>query len=204
MRGTQNDNQRTSGEKIHYTQIGHGRKVFSEQVKLIATLSLTGLILLAAETTALGRIPLSSLGMGRAAPSLGLLFCMGVGFLFDERVGGVFGLCMGFLADSMDYSRAGSGIMLLPLLYFLFGYLSGVVGKRRLAHNFPSFTVFAILGGGAECLFGIVRATVVSRGFPPLGWIRQGLLPIWILTVLFSPVVYGILWGEKRLLGYKQ
>ncbi len=186
---------------VRYTPISGGRTVLVEQIKLIVLLSLTGCILLGLETTALGRISLSALGMGRAAPSLGILFCMASGFLFDERVGGGFGLIVGFLADSMDYSREGIYIMLLPLLYFLFGYLSGIAGKRRLAHNLPSFVVFSIIGGGVECLVGIARATVTGRTIPPPSWIYVSLLPVWILTVLFSPVVYGIIYGERRLLG---
>ncbi len=186
---------------IHYTSVGPGRAVLLEQIKMIVILTLTGCILLALETTALGRLSLSSLGMGRAAPSLGLLFCMATGFLYGERVGGSYGLLIGFLADSMDYSREGSGMMLLPLCYFFFGYFSGIIGKRRLAHNLPSFTVFAIIGGGMECLLGIARAAVASHEMPPLGWIYQGLMPIWMLTVLFSPVVYGLIWIEKKFVG---
>ncbi len=189
---------------VHYTQIGKGRAFLVEQIILIVTLGLTGCILLALESTVFGRISLASIGMGRAAPSLGILFCMATGFLHDEEVGGGFGIFMGFLADSMDYTRDGSGIMILPLVYFLFGYLSGAVGKRRLAHNLPSFLVFSIVGGGLECLFGVFLAILRGGGIPPLDWVYQGLLPIWILTVFFSPMVYGLMYAEKWLMGHKK
>ncbi len=191
-------------DTVRYTQIGGGRAVLTEQIILVVTLTLTGCLLLAMETTLFARISLSSLGMGRAAPSLGLLFCMSAGFLYGERVGGGFGLFVGFLADSMDYSREGTGIMLLPLICFLFGSVSGIVGKRRLAHNLPSFTVFVIFGGGVECLIGILGACVQYRSFPPISWIWQGLMPIWVLTVFFSPIVYGILYFEKWLMGHRK
>ncbi len=190
-------------QTLHYTQVGKGRAVLSEQILLVVILTLTGCFLLSMESTVFGRISLASLGMGRAAPSLGILFCMSVGFLYDERIGGGYGIAMGFLADSMDYTREGSGVMLLPLLYFLFGYCSGVVGKRRLAHNLPSFLVFSMVGGGVECLVGILVAFVRGGGLPPFVWIYKGLFPVWILTVFFSPVVYGVMYSEKWLMGHR-
>ncbi len=189
---------------VRYTQVERGHSIRLEQIKLMVTLTLTGCLLLALETTALGRIPLSFLGMGRAAPSLGLIFCMAVGFLHGERMGGGYGLLIGFLADCMDYSREGSGILLLPLIYFLFGYLFGIVGKRRLAHNLPSFAVLAFVGGGIECLLGLARATLQARSLPPLDWIYHALLPVWLLSTLFAPAVYGLLWLEKKLLGLRK
>ncbi len=189
---------------IRYTPVEKGYTAFIEQFVLIVTLTLTGCILLAMESTVFGRISLYFLGMGRAAPSLCLLFCMASGFLHGERIGAGYGLVMGFLADSMDYPRDGTGIMLLPLIYFLYGYLSGIVGKRRLAHNLPSFTVFAVIGGGIEFLLGILYASFQIKGFPPLGWIWQGLMPIWILTVIFSPGVYGLMYLEKLWMSHKK
>ncbi len=188
----------------HYTQVGRGRTVLAEQIKLTLTLTLTGCLLLALETTLFARLFPPFLGMGRAAPSMGILFCMAAGFLYGERVGGGYGLFLGFLSDCMDYASGETAVMILPLLYFLFGYLSGMVGKRRLAHNLPSFVVFAIIGGGLECLFEIGRAALRIGTLPPLPWIYQGLLPIWILTVLLSPAVYGILWLERWLLGRRR
>ncbi len=181
---------------IRYTPVSRGRTVLIEQIKLTVTLALTGCLLLALETTALAHIRLPVGGMGAAAPSLGILFCMAVGFLHGDRAGGIAGLITGWLADC----TGRGGMMLLPLLYFLCGYCAGNIGKRRLAHNLPSFAVFSLVGGGIECLFSIGYAALSIRGIPPGTWILRGLVPVWILTVLFSPLVYGILWGERWLL----
>ncbi len=194
---------RVGGRTVIYTQVGRGRGVLSEQLLLVAVLTLTGCLLLALETTALGRIPLP-FGLGRAAPSLGLLFCMAAGFLFDERVGGGFGLFFGYLADCVDYSREGSGVMILPLVYFLFGFLSGVIGRHRLAHNLPSFLIFATVGGGAEMVWNIAAATLRARNIPHSSWIVRGTLPVWILTVLFSPLVYLLLRLERKFVGRRR
>lgn len=181
---------------IRYTAVGTGHKVLTEQIKLAVTLTLTGLVLIGLETTALSRIPIPLFGWQAASPALGLLFSMAVGFLHGEREGGVTGLMAGWLADV----TMSDGAMLSPLLYFLCGYLSGTVGKRRLAHNLPSFVVFSVIGGGLRCLWAVCLAAVELRGLPPTVWVWTGLVPAWVLTVLFSAAVYGVVWAERWLL----
>lgn len=180
--------------RIRYTAVGSRRRVWIEQLRLGIALTVTGLVLLALETTVLGRIPLPFLHRG--APALSLLFTLGVGYLHGEREGGVAGLLTGWLADATD----GGGLLLLPLAYFLCGFLCGLVGKRRLAHNLPSFAVFSLGGGMALGGFTLLDAAFTVRGIPPVLPILWGFLPVLILTVLFSPAVYGLLWVERRLL----
>ncbi len=182
--------------RIHYTSVSRGRRVLVEQVRFAVLMIVTGCFLLAWETTAPGRVSLPIPGWSPSTPSLGLLFTMAVGFLCGEREGGITGLLVGWLADA----TGGGGMMLLPLLYFLCGYAAGRVGQRRLAHNLPSFVVFSVAGGGLECLFSIGKAAMVGGALPPLVWVWRGLVPVWVLTVLSSPIVYGLVWGEMRLL----
>ena len=181
---------------IRYTAVGTGKPVLVEQIQLAALLLVTGIILIALETTALSRIRIPLFEWQAAAPSLGLLFSMAVGFLHGEREGGITGLICGWLSDS----TTGEAMMLFPLLYFLCGYLSGMVGKRSLAHNLPSFGVFAAVGGGLKCLLAVLTAAVQIKALPPATWVWRGLIPSWILTVLFSAVVYGIVKGEQWIL----
>jgi rod shape-determining protein MreD len=188
-------NRRADGRGIRYVSVGNERRVLIEQIKLGVTLALTGLILMGLETTALSRIRIPLFGWQAASPALGLLFSMAVGFLHGEREGGVTGLIAGWLADS----TLGEGMMLYPLLYFLCGYLSGTVGKRSLAHNLPSFGVFAAVGGGLKCLLSVLTAIIELKTLPPAVWVWKGLIPPWVLTVLFSAAVYGIVKGEQWL-----
>ena len=181
---------------IRYIAVRTGKPVLVEQIHLTTLLLVTGLILIALETTALSHIRIPLFGWQAAAPSLGLLFSMAVGFLHGEREGGITGLICGWLSDA----TMGESMMLYPLLYFLCGYLSGTVGKRRLAHNLPSFTVFAAMGGGLKCLLSVVTAAVELRALPPAVWVWKGLVPSWILTVLFSAAVYGLVKGEQWIL----
>lgn len=190
-------------ERVQYA-MGSQHRALMEQIKLICFLAVTGLCLIALETTLLCRlsVPFSNrIGWDPAAPSLGLLFAMAVGFLHGEREGGVTGLFAGWLADASGTSATGNGeMMILPLLYFLCGYLSGAVGRRRLARNLPSFLIFALVGGGLECLFAAGKAALSLRGMPPMAWVWHSLVPMWVLTVVFSPLVYGIVWGEQRIM----
>lgn len=174
-----------------------GRRRFPvEQIRIVTTLVLTGCLLVAMETTVFSR-PLWLLRwpFGCASPSLGLLFSMAVGFLWGEREGCLTGLLAGWLCDAGD-----ADIILLPLLFLLCGYVSGEIGRRRLAQNLPSFTVFAILGGGLELLFTVARAALALRALPPMVWVTHELIPVWLLTVLFSPVIYGIVYVERKLI----
>ena len=184
-----------TGKGIHYRQVGSGRKILIEQIKLFILLSITGCSLIALETTVFARVPLPIFDW-MASPSLGLLFCMAVGFLFGEREGGISGLLMGWLSEA----TGESGMMLLPLLYLLCGYMSGTVGKRRLAHNLPSFMVFSVVGGGLKCLLAMGEATLYGGSLPPPTYLWNSLLPHWLLTTLFSVAVYGLIRGEQALL----
>ncbi|UKI12077.1 MAG: hypothetical protein L6V84_04640 [Oscillospiraceae bacterium] len=106
------------------------------------------------------------------------------------------GLFVGFLADCM-----GSGMMLRPLSYFLLGWLAGSLALSRLAHNMPSFAVFAAVGAAAEGLFRVLSATLSARAVPPVSFLWFSVLPHIVLSVLFSPLVYGVVFLVRRLLG---
>ena len=184
---------------IRYVSVGTHRPALREQIRFICLFWVTGLVLIGLETTALSHIRIPLFGWQAAAPALGLLFSMAVGFLHGEREGGITGLVCGWLSDA----TMGAGVMLYPLLYFLCGYLSGTIGKRSLAHNLPSFAVFSVIGGGLKCLISVLTAAMEVQSIPPVVWVWKGLVPAWILTVLFSVAVYGIVWGEQWLLNSK-
>ncbi|MBE6653002.1 MAG: hypothetical protein E7610_06270 [Ruminococcaceae bacterium] len=191
---------RLMGDSIRYKSAGTGRKVIVEQITMIVMLFFTGCAMVALETTVCARIRIPLFGWSAASPALGLLFSMAAGFLFGEREGGITGLLCGCLTDAAGIHTAVANMVILPPLYFLCGYASGMIGRRRLAHNLPSFMVFSLVGGGIRCILSIGLATVKLRALPPPVWVWRGLIPAWVLTVLFSAVVYGVTYGEKRLL----
>ena len=185
-------------DRIHYKAVGSGRRVLAEQIKLALTLFLTGCMMIALETTVCARIRIPLFDCSPAAPALGLLFSMATGFLYGEREGSIAGLVSGWLSDAVSAGASVYGMMVLPLLYFLCGYLSGHVGRRRLAHNLPSFMVFSVFGGGIRCLFTWGLAVLELGALPPPVWVWRGLAPSAVLTVIASAAVYGIMWWEKK------
>ena len=199
MTGKTGMNGRNS-DSIRYRSVGSGRRVLVEQIKLVCVLLFTGCLMIALETTVCARIHIPLFGWSPASPALGLLFSMAVGFLHGEREGGIAGLVSGWLSDAVSTDASVGGMMVLPLLYFLCGYLSGTIGKRRLAHNLPSFMVFSIFGGGLRCLFTVGIAALDLKAMPPVTWFWRGMVPGWVLTFLASAMVYGIVWGERKIL----
>ena len=191
-------------ERIRYKAVGSGRRVLTEQIKLVVTLFLTGCMMIALETTVCARIPIPLFGWSSASPALGLLFVMATGFLYGEREGGIAGLVCGWLTDAVSAGSSVKGMTVLPLLYFLCGYLSGHIGRRRLAHNLPSFLVLSVVGGGVHCLFLWGLAALELGTLPPVSWVWRGIAPVWALTAAASAAVYGIMWGERKLLEPKQ
>lgn len=171
----------------------------AQNLILAAVGLLTACLFITLQTTWLGRIPLLGL-LPPAAPSLGLLLVLAAGFLMDRETGGIAGVGVGFLCDA----AGDGGVFLLPLLYFLLGYLSGAIGRRVLAHNLPSFLIFSLAGSAAEGLFRIARAAVSLRGIPPPGWMVSSTLPRIILTLLASPVVYLIVKSMVRAVGVRE
>lgn len=125
--------------------------------------------------------------LAAGAPWLGLLLSLAVGYIYGNEHGAVTGLGVGFLADCLS-----DGIMLRPLAYMLVGWLAGVLADVLLAHNLPSFPVYAAVGAGIEGLFRYAAAMLTAGGFISGRFFLYGVLPHLLMTVIFSPAVYGL------------
>lgn len=151
------------------------------------TVGLVAAILLSAlQSTLFARIPLPLLPP--ASPSLTLLLTLSAAFFLGEREGAVAGLLAGFFAEA----AGGEGIMILPLVYTLCGYLVGWLSRDRLAHNLPSFAVWTLVAGVWEQTARLVRAAVTTHSLPPARIITEDMLPHLLLTLLFAPAIYGV------------
>ena len=193
------------GGHIRYRSSTRRRRVLITRLRFVLCLCLAGILLVACENTLLSAIPLPltswilSLvgvhdgGLLRAAPALGLLFAMAVGFLLGEEEGSLAGLLTGLLCEA---ATASVGVVetaiLLPILFALCGGLSGLLCKRGLGQNWPSFLVFAAVGGALTVGFELIRAALSAGGFPPLSYALLYTVPRWITTTLASPLVYGV------------
>lgn len=173
------------------------KKQTYRNIKLFFLAILCLCLLAALETTLLKRIPLPFLPSG--APSLCLLFVLAAGYVFGEREGCVCGLVGGVVAECAVMDPLFGGIMLLPLVYCLLGYICGAVSKHFLGENLPSFAVYAAIFGGAYCLFSWMLTILKTGSIPPIAFLTGSLLPKFILTVIFSPLVYLLLLAGNRL-----
>ncbi len=131
--------------------------------------------------------------LAAGAPWLGLLLSLAVGYIYGNEHGAVTGLGVGFLADCLS-----DGIMLRPLAYMLVGWLAGILADVLLAHNLPSFPVYAAVGAGIEGMFRYAAVMLTAGGFISGRFFLYGVLPHFLMTVIFSPAVYGLVKVWKK------
>ena len=165
-----------------------GRKAFSRsadvyaaRVKIIILGAVLSCILCAMESTWLSSVKLPLLGY--SSPMLCLGMTVAAGFFIGEREGGVAGLFSGFLCECAE----GDGIFIYPLLFFAFGYLTGVLTDRILGKNLASYLVFlsvsAVLSYGARTL-----AALISDGGLAGGTLLSAVGGVLLTAVLSIPV----------------
>ena len=122
-------------------------------------------------------------------PNLMIVTVLCIAFFGGEHMGAVVGISAGFLIDSLG----ATGIILLPLCYFLLGYLVGHFASRASARGFVSYLAYL----ASTLLFGAVitlidtAITYESLHFGPL--LVHTLLPEALVTaiaglVLFFPI----------------
>ncbi len=155
---------------------------------LIALVSLC--ILAALETTVCARIPLPLLDSG--SPSLCLIFILASGYLLGEKEGCVCGLLGGIISECMDMEPLFGGIMILPLVYCVLGYLSGALSGRFLGGNLPSFLIYVLMGKAVELLITIILFVRPIQLSALMAFFLRGALPELILTLIFAPFIYGL------------
>lgn len=171
------------------------KKQAYRNIKLLLISLFTLCLLAAMQTTVLSKIFLPFIPSGR--PSLCLLFTLAAGYRFGEREGGTCGLMAGMITECVNMEPLFGGIMILPLIYCLFGYISGALSQRLLAGNLPSFMIYAMVGAFLEEGCRLILTMITIKSFPPINYFLGGLLPAWIVTVLFSPLIYLMVkWGQ--------
>ena len=159
-----------------------------------------GLILLAlalTQTTVLHRFPI--LG---TIPDLCLLFVLGTAMFDGAENGGAVGIAAGFLENALG----GVGISLLPLLFFVIGYGTGLLAGKALARTFPSYMIFALV-------FCFLRPAITladiglnahASGFG-LNEITEGtLVPEFFANLVAAPPMYLLIRKTNRLIQKKK
>lgn len=160
------------------------KRLFFRAVKLTAIGFLMLCIWTALETTVFSSVKLPLLSP--AAPSLSLLFFLCAGFFYGEKEGCV----CGFMAGVVTESVTGQGMMILPLVFCIMGYGCGLLAKVFLGQNLPSFLVYAAMGSIVENVYKWICMCIEMSGIPSAAYLLHGLLPRFVLTVIFSAAVY--------------
>lgn len=75
-----------------------------------------------------------------ATPDLMLFATLCVAFFYGRYAGAITGIAAGFLIEAMG----SVGITVLPLFYFLFGYLAGTTAGSSSQKNYPFYLLFCL------------------------------------------------------------
>ncbi len=158
-------------------------------------------LLLSMETTVLSRLPFPFLGQGgRSAPALAYLLALACAYLFGERDGFVAGCVAGFGYECL----LGKGYMLYALYCGVICYAVGLLSKKLLAQNAPSYLVFALAGGAIECVRMYAAACLRTGGIVPYPYLLYSLLPGFFWTAVFALPVYFAVRGIQRIIEKKK
>lgn len=152
------------------------------RIKIIIFGVLLGCALCALENTWFSSVRLPLLGY--SSPLLCLGLTVAAGFLIGEREGGVSGLFCGFLCECAD----GDWIFIYPLLFFVFGYATGILTDRILGKNLASYLVFMGVASLCTCLFD-VAAYAIAEGGATANTFASAMGAL-ILSVVFSIPIY--------------
>lgn len=170
---------------------------FSRMRRRIFIYGLTLLTLSLIQTTVLHLVPI--LG---TIPDLCLLFVLGTAMFDGAENGGAVGIAAGFLENALG----GVGISLLPLLFFVVGYGTGLLAGKALARTFPSYMIFALV-------FCLLRPAITladiglsahTSGFG-LNAITEGtLVPEFFANLVAAPPMYLLIRKTNRLIQKKK
>ncbi len=176
---------------------GYSEKREAYRTVKLLLLALLALCLLAGmQSTLFSKISL--LILPPAAPNLCLLLVIAAGCLFGKKEGCVCGFFGGIAVECLSMDLLLGGIMLLPLVYCILGYISGMLFYKLLAGNLPSFLIFAAVGSMFEMLFRYILMILKIGFLPPFTFLIYGLLPVWLLNLIFSPLVYIFVYAIKK------
>ena len=181
---------------LHMGGYSEKRQIY-RNIKLFFIALLLLCISAAMETTWFAKIPLWILPAG--TPALCFLLVLATGYVFGEREGCICGLMGGMITECAIMEPLFGGIMVFPLVYCGLGYLSGILSKKLLAGNLPSFVVYATAGGLLDGGFRCVLAFLKTGTVPGISYLLGSFLPGLVLTILFSPLIYLMAKVGKKL-----
>ena len=100
--------------------------------------------------------------------------------------GAVTGICAGFVTDALG----ATGYSLLPLIYFLVGYLFGYYVKVLNVKGYLPYLVGALIGIGVRMITTLILTLLSASEFRLSVFMTSTALPEMLATAIFSLAVY--------------
>ena len=158
---------------------------------------LTLLALSLIQTTALHLFPI----MG-TIPDLCLLFVLGTAMFDGAENGGAVGIAAGFLENALG----GVGISMLPLIFFIIGYGTGLLAKKALARTFPSYMIFSLVFCSLRPAITLAAIGLNARasGFDLTAITEGTLVPEFFANLAAAPPMYLLIRKTNRMVQKKK
>lgn len=136
-----------------------------------------------------------------ASPDILIVAVAAIALYEGGRAGAVFGAAVGFVADALG----GAGIILLPPVYMLIGYICGTVASEHYRRSWLLFLIFDVCAVAARAFLSLLYVMMTWHAFDLSLVMRSVILPECLSTFVISPLpallllpVYLIFRKKKR------
>ena len=132
-----------------------------------------------------------------SSPDLCLALCVAVALKWGAKKGAIVGIMSGFCLDAF----ANAGFSLLIPFYFILSVSVGLIGEGNNAKGFPTFAAVASLSALMRVLLIFFELCLSASSFSASGVFINVILPHFIITTLFSPLLYLAVMAVDKLFG---
>lgn len=176
--------------------LGHRAKTRSAVIRYTVLTAVLLVVVAVLQVSLLSRFRLFGV-----VPDLMICTVLCLSFFGGRYMGAIVGIAGGFLIEAIG---GGAGLVLLPLFYLLFGYLTGHYARAIIPRSYPSYLVYlgfaVILRMALTLLYACM--TYQSIRLPTL--FVQTLLPEALLTAAVGCLIYFPMLGFFKLLDQRK
>lgn len=119
-----------------------------------------------------------------ASPDILIVAVAAIALYEGGRAGAVFGVAIGFVAEALG----GVGIILLPPVYMLVGYLCGTVATDYYRRSWVLFLVFDVCAAAARAFVSLLYVMMTWHTFDLSAVLTSVILPEFLSTLALSPL----------------
>ncbi len=162
-----------------------GYRAQTRTMALRYTLSIAVLLLLVA---IMQSTVFSAFRIFGAVPDLMICTVLIIAFFFGQYAGAITGIGAGWLIEAMG---GGTGILILPVIYLLCGYLTGYFAKSASARRYPVYLIYLgivlLLRAGTTVTYACLSYQYID--LPKI--LLQTVLPELIATAVCGSLLYA-------------